>query len=42
MPKHISHDKEYLYEENIKLKEKVRMLEDQNIKLKTRTSVAEK
>lgn len=40
MPKQISHDKEHLYEDNIKLKERVRVLEDQNIRLKTRTNVA--
>ena len=42
MPKQISHDKEHLYEDNIKLKEKIRFLEDQNLKLKTRANIAEK
>lgn len=42
MPKQINHDKEHLYEDNIKLKEKIKFLEDQNLKLKTRVNIAEK
>ena len=42
VPKQINHDKEHLYEDNMKLKEKIRFLEDQNLKLKTRANIAEK
>lgn len=42
VPKQISHDKEHLYEDNIKLRDKIRFLEDQNLKLKTRANIAEK
>ena len=38
----MNQDKERLYEENIKLKEELRYLESQNIKLKTRVNIAEK
>lgn len=42
MPRHINHDKQFLYEENIKLKQSVQEFRQEVLKLKTRLSATEK
>lgn len=42
IPERIIEDRESLYDSNIKLKEKIKDLEKENIKLKTKAHVSEK
>ena len=42
MPKQHTQDKEWLYSENIKLKQKLKELSEQNTRLKTRLNISEK